>query len=153
MRGGRGSGSVSSPLTSGGSQFEPLTANLRDSGIRPQEATGFEPVATVAYLAEIVLVGGACLVGVEGCERRVSVRRRQSSDAFAVVRDRDWLVGRPPRLNWLIDAGGTEREPVIDVGDSIRVATVTDPSGNIIGIIENPHFALPEGAASTGPGR
>ena len=30
-----------------------------------------------------------------------------------------------------------------DVGDGIKVATVADPFGNLIGLIENPHFALP----------
>lgn len=29
-----------------------------------------------------------------------------------------------------------------DVGDGIKVATVSDPFGNLIGLIENPHFAL-----------
>ena len=29
-----------------------------------------------------------------------------------------------------------------DVGDRIKVATVADPFGNLIGLIENPHFAL-----------
>ena len=33
--------------------------------------------------------------------------------------------------------------PLQDVGDGIRVATVRDPFGNLIGLIENPHFALP----------
>lgn len=56
-------------------------------------------------------------------------------------------------LAWLLAAGAREREPVIDVGDAIRVATVTDPSGTIIGVIENPHFELPEARVSTGPGR
>ncbi len=32
-----------------------------------------------------------------------------------------------------------------DVGDGIKVATVFDPAGNVIGLIENPHFKL-EGA-------
>jgi predicted enzyme related to lactoylglutathione lyase len=31
--------------------------------------------------------------------------------------------------------------PVPDVGDDIRVATVADPFGNPIGLIQNPHFA------------
>ena len=53
----------------------------------------------------------------------------------------------------LLDAGATPRHPVRDVGDSIRVATVVEPSGSIIGIIENPHFQLPDGPASPGPGR
>jgi hypothetical protein len=30
------------------------------------------------------------------------------------------------------------------VGDGIKVATVLDPFGNIFGIIQNPHFALPQ---------
>lgn len=32
-------------------------------------------------------------------------------------------------------------EAVRDVGGGIRVATVADPFGNLIGLIENPHFA------------
>ncbi len=42
----------------------------------------------------------------------------------------------------LLEAGARAREPVTDVGDGIRVASVLDPSGNVIGVIENPHFAL-----------
>jgi predicted enzyme related to lactoylglutathione lyase len=30
-----------------------------------------------------------------------------------------------------------------DVGGGIRVATIGDPAGNLIGLIENPHFKLP----------
>ncbi len=33
--------------------------------------------------------------------------------------------------------------PAQDVGGGIRVASVADPSGNVIGLIENPHFQLP----------
>jgi len=44
------------------------------------------------------------------------------------------------RLLWI---GATERTNVQDVGDGIRVATVLDPFGNILGVIENPHFKLP----------
>jgi len=35
--------------------------------------------------------------------------------------------------------------PIQDVGDGIKVASVTDPFGNIVGLIENPHFSLPHG--------
>jgi len=31
-----------------------------------------------------------------------------------------------------------------EVGEGIKVATVSDPFGNLIGLIENPHFALPK---------
>jgi predicted enzyme related to lactoylglutathione lyase len=39
--------------------------------------------------------------------------------------------------------GATVTSAVQDVGDGIKVATVSDPFGNLIGLIENPHFALP----------
>jgi predicted enzyme related to lactoylglutathione lyase len=30
--------------------------------------------------------------------------------------------------------------PIVDVGEGIKVAAVTDPVGNRLGIIQNPHF-------------
>jgi predicted enzyme related to lactoylglutathione lyase len=36
--------------------------------------------------------------------------------------------------------GAVIRSDVMDVGDGIKVASVADPWGNVIGIIENPHF-------------
>ena len=42
-----------------------------------------------------------------------------------------------------VSAGADVVTPVQDVGDSIKVATVSDPFGNTIGLIENPHFKLP----------
>jgi predicted enzyme related to lactoylglutathione lyase len=38
-------------------------------------------------------------------------------------------------------AGATVRSAIQDVGEGIRVATIADPFGNIVGLIENPHFA------------
>ena len=38
--------------------------------------------------------------------------------------------------------GATVRSEPMDVGEGIKVASVADPDGNVIGIIENPHFAL-----------
>ena len=43
-------------------------------------------------------------------------------------------------LSRLLGLGAVARSPVQDVGDGIRVATVFDPFGNVLGIIENPHF-------------
>jgi predicted enzyme related to lactoylglutathione lyase len=37
-------------------------------------------------------------------------------------------------------AGATLTTPVTEVGGDIRVATVADPFGNLIGLIENPGF-------------
>ena len=38
-------------------------------------------------------------------------------------------------------AGATLKSPVQDVGEDIKVATVADPFGNLIGLIQNPHFS------------
>jgi len=40
----------------------------------------------------------------------------------------------------MIQRGAGSREPVKEVGGDIKVAAVTDPFGNVIGLIENPHF-------------
>jgi predicted enzyme related to lactoylglutathione lyase len=42
----------------------------------------------------------------------------------------------------IIELGATAHEPVQDVGEGIKVATVKDPFGNVFGIIQNPHFKL-----------
>jgi predicted enzyme related to lactoylglutathione lyase len=42
----------------------------------------------------------------------------------------------------LIGLGGRENSPVRDVGGGILVGSVLDPFGNVLGIIENPHFKL-----------
>ena len=53
--------------------------------------------------------------------------------------DVDAIFGRteftPPQ-------GFHPNRPVMDVGEGIRVATVIDPFGNEIGVIENPNFKL-----------
>ena len=35
------------------------------------------------------------------------------------------------------------RSAIQDVGEGIKAAAVADPFGNLIGLMENPHFALP----------
>ena len=40
----------------------------------------------------------------------------------------------------LITLGASPHSAVQDVGEGIRVASVLDPFGNVLGIIENPHF-------------
>ena len=45
-------------------------------------------------------------------------------------------------LEELLKLGATSQGEVQDVGEGIRMATVLDPFGNILGIIENPHFSL-----------
>ena len=38
--------------------------------------------------------------------------------------------------------GAAVRDPLQDVGEGIRVATVADPFGKTFGVIENPNFSL-----------
>ena len=40
----------------------------------------------------------------------------------------------------LLDLGAAEYQAVQDVGGGIRLGAVTDPQGNVLGVIENPHF-------------
>lgn len=42
----------------------------------------------------------------------------------------------------LLEIGAKRHSDVREVGERIRVATVTDPFGNVFGIIENPHFKI-----------
>lgn len=46
--------------------------------------------------------------------------------------------------NRLLELDATEFEKPTDVGGDIVVAAVKDPWGNVLGIIYNPHFALPK---------
>ena len=54
--------------------------------------------------------------------------------AYWGVDDADAALAR------VLELGAVEKTGVQDVGGGIRVATVLDPFGNAIGIIENPHF-------------
>jgi predicted enzyme related to lactoylglutathione lyase len=56
------------------------------------------------------------------------------SRALWGVANADDAIGR------LVGLGATVLEPVVEVGDGIKVAAVTDPFGNRFGIIENPGF-------------
>ena len=46
-------------------------------------------------------------------------------------------------VNHFLASGATIVSSVQDVGEGIKVAEVADPFGNILGVIENPHFKLP----------
>ena len=41
----------------------------------------------------------------------------------------------------MLEHGAKPHEAIQDVGGGIKVAGVVDPFGNVIGLIENPHFA------------
>jgi catechol 2,3-dioxygenase-like lactoylglutathione lyase family enzyme len=83
---------------------------------------------------------------------------------YELALDPDGDVAAGPRTYWgvgdadaalqlLVGAGAAIDEDVRDVGDGIRVATVRDPAGSVVGIIENPHFAIVEAHPGSGPGK
>jgi predicted enzyme related to lactoylglutathione lyase len=56
-----------------------------------------------------------------------------------------WRVARiDDAVRHFVESGAVHVAPAQEVGDGIKVATVSDPFGNLIGLIENPHFALPK---------
>jgi predicted enzyme related to lactoylglutathione lyase len=94
----------------------------------------------------------------------VSVEPRMAHGGYELALDLDGDITAGPRTYWgvadadvalqrLLEAGATIGEDVRDVGDGIRVATARDPAGSLIGIIENPHFAIVEAQPGLGPGR
>lgn len=44
----------------------------------------------------------------------------------------------------LMGGGAQPHGDIADVGEGVRVATVLSPTGNLVGVIENPHFKLPD---------
>jgi len=52
-------------------------------------------------------------------------------------------------LQHFVAVGATLVGQIQDVGGGIKVAEVTDPFGNVIGLIENPHFKLPAQGVAT----
>jgi len=56
-----------------------------------------------------------------------------------------WGVGNiDDAYERLLDCGAQARNSVKDVGGDDRVASVADPFGNVIGLIQNPHFRVKE---------
>ncbi len=64
--------------------------------------------------------------------------------AYLAADDVDAMVAR------LVAKGATVREAPQEVGGGIRVASVVDPFGNVLGLIDNPNFAPPLVAARAG---
>lgn len=59
---------------------------------------------------------------------------------YWAVADLDGAVAR------VVDLGAEVVQAPIDVGEGIRVASVRDPFGNLLGLIVNPHFRAEAGA-------
>lgn len=54
-----------------------------------------------------------------------------------------WGVDKLKDVMQQLTARGVEVvSPIMDVGEGILVGTVRDPFGNVVGLIENPHFGI-----------
>lgn len=42
----------------------------------------------------------------------------------------------------LLQLGASDHEPVQDVGGGVMIGAVRDPFGNVLGVVENPHFRI-----------
>ena len=47
----------------------------------------------------------------------------------------------------LLSLGAADHEPVQDVGGGVKIGAVRDPFGNVLGVVENPHFRFDEQSA------
>lgn len=100
-------------------------------------------VGAAPYFDEPFYVGfsvGGFELGLMPAEDR-SAGSGQAADAPGVGGTRAYwgVADADAALARLVDAGATVRDAVQDVGGGIRTATVLDPFGNVLGIIENPH--------------
>lgn len=98
------------------------------------EVLGIQP-----YFDEPFYVGfnvGGFELGVMPDEH-AELERPQAGIAYWGVAHADSSYAR------LIALGASEFAPILDVGGGIRIGAVRDPFGNVLGVIENPHFTLP----------
>jgi len=96
-----------------------------------QEVTGVAP-----YFDEPFYVGfniGGFELGIVP-DDSAAAARSESGVAYWGVTNADSAYAR------LIAMGATEHEAIQDVGEGIRIGSVHDPFGNVLGVIENPHF-------------
>ena len=63
-----------------------------------------------------------------------SAQRAPSGVAYWGVSDAQAAYQR------LLGLGATPQEPVQDAGDGILIGAVHDPFGNVLGVVQNPHF-------------
>ena len=121
----------------------------------------FEGLRTAAYYVEDIEEAKAWYIGATGVEPYfdepfyvgfniggyelglMPAVRGQAADAGRVIVY--WGVSDvDAALAHLLEVGAQPNEAIQDVGGGVRVATVRDPFGNVLGIIENPGFSLPD---------
>jgi predicted enzyme related to lactoylglutathione lyase len=109
------------------------TADLLAAKAWYREVTGVEP-----YFDEPYYVGfniGGFELGIVPVESAATVRP-EAGVAY-------WGVANAAQAwNRLMGLGATPHEPIQDVGGGVRIGSVHDPFGNVLGIVENPAFRI-----------
>ena len=82
---------------------------------------------------------GTCARWFVAPSRHRSVRIRNGRRAREACSAVSWPLGAPhiASLAEVTAAGATVKEPVRDVGGGRLVATVTDPDGNVLGLLQD----------------
>lgn len=101
-----------------------------------QAQTWYETVfKTKAYFVESFYVG----FSIGGFELGLVPDGKPNTEGAQVF----WGVDNiESELSRLLELGAILLEPITDVGEGTKVASVKDPFGNQLAIIENPHFDL-----------
>ncbi len=87
------------------------------------------------YFDETFYVG----FNIEGCEMGFIPEDKPASNNIVSY----WRVDNIEQaLNLYLERGALAGEPIQDVGEGIKVATIVDLFGNQFGLIENPLFQL-----------
>ena len=69
-------------------------------------------------------------------EKEASANKDQSVVAYWGVEDLEGTLAN------MLELGAVKDDEPLDVGGGVVVASVTDPWGNILGLIYNPHFKI-----------
>lgn len=107
-------------------------ADLEQSKVWWTKALGLEP-----YFDQPFYVGfnvGGYELGLHPVESEETVGAVAYWGVDDIQKTFAWLVGEGDRIVY---------QSIQEVGEGIKVAAVRDDDGNVIGIIENPHFSLP----------
>jgi len=145
-------------MSRGGGTQQPPKMSAHFHGLRTAKYTTTDLAAAKAWYSDVLelapyfdepfYVGfnvGGFELGIVPDSSAAGVRS-ESGVAYWGVADAKEAYAR------LLDKGATAFEPVQDVGGGVMIGAVRDPFGNILGVVENPHFNY-ETPRTAGPGR
>lgn len=112
-----------------------FAADLEEAGRWYAELLGFPPYFSVPGYLEFRIGDYAHELGIIDARYSPS-DPREPGGAIAYWHVDDVAAS----LERLIGLGATEHEPVRERGHGFRTASVVDPFGNVLGVMQNPHY-------------